>query len=71
MPRTITERHSFSRADLDRIISTHAMMSIVGGLYIGDLGPQVVTWNDDGSATVETTHTPADSPSLGGNFVNR
>lgn len=58
--RQINETHTFSRADIERIIAQTARHMIVGSFYVGamDDEDQFVKWNEDGSITVTTPHTP-------------
>lgn len=64
--RQIKETHTFSRADIERIIAQTARHMIVGDFYVGamDEADQFVQWNDDGSITVTTPHTPDFTKSL-------
>jgi hypothetical protein len=56
--RTISEIHEFDRAMIERLLMQTAKLSIIGPIYKGQFGEQTLRWNDDGSATVTTTHTP-------------
>ena len=58
--RQINETHTFSRADIERIIAQTARHMIIGSFYVGamDDEDQFVKWNEDGSITVTTPHTP-------------
>lgn len=59
MTRELTEIHRFTKDDLARIAMSIARMKIIGDLYIGEFGDQVVDWLPDGTAIVSTTHSPA------------
>ena len=58
MPRTITETHTFTKADLERAAAWLAKAAIAGRMYVGEFHDQQVNWNADGSLRVETRHTP-------------
>lgn len=58
MPRIINEIHDFSREQLEELGRFAAKMTIVGPIYKGQLGEQVVQWLPDGTLRVFTYHEP-------------
>lgn len=57
--RSIKEVHEFSHEQIEKILMTSAKGTIIGSMYVGDIGEQHVEWRDDGSAAVTTEHVPA------------
>jgi hypothetical protein len=59
--RSVVEQHTFSKEDLAELAKSSAKLQIIGTIYRGDFGEQTTRWNEDGSLTVLTTHTPSAS----------
>lgn len=56
--RTINEVHTYPKERIEKIVMECAKSHIIDGWYVGTFKEQSVSWNDDGSITVRTIHTP-------------
>jgi hypothetical protein len=54
----------FSRDDLEKILRNVAQMQIVGSMFIGRFGEQVVRWDENGNAEVITSYHQGDLSDL-------
>lgn len=54
-----TEHNYYSRRALEALARHAAHMALIGDIYFGTIGEQIVEWDDAGGCTVLTGHTPS------------
>ena len=64
MIRERSEVITFARDDIERVLRHVAMQQIVGSMFIGKFGEQIVRWMPDGGVEVITRYQQGDLSDL-------